>query len=123
MSFQSRLFHGDAYLGAARIVHRQFRALERRCANFFDTADVYGAGHSERVLARALAGRRQQVVPDERRSHASPGNVGQALGTKQADASDSGFRTIAQVEENCAALRHGPLTAEQTSEINGLLER
>lgn len=29
---------------------------------FFDTADVYGAGHSERVLARALAGQRQKVV-------------------------------------------------------------
>ena len=30
--------------------------------NFFDTADVYGAGHSERVLGRALAGKRDQVV-------------------------------------------------------------
>ncbi len=30
--------------------------------NFFDTADVYGAGHSERLLARALTGRRQQAV-------------------------------------------------------------
>lgn len=30
--------------------------------DFFDTADVYGTGHSERVLARALAGRRDQVV-------------------------------------------------------------
>ena len=30
--------------------------------NFFDTADVYGAGHSERVLGHALAGRRDQVV-------------------------------------------------------------
>jgi aryl-alcohol dehydrogenase-like predicted oxidoreductase len=29
---------------------------------FFDTADVYGCGHSERVLARALAGRRDGVV-------------------------------------------------------------
>jgi len=29
---------------------------------FFDTANVYGAGHSERVLARALAGRRSEVV-------------------------------------------------------------
>jgi aryl-alcohol dehydrogenase-like predicted oxidoreductase len=28
----------------------------------FDTANVYGAGHSERVLARAFAGRRGQVV-------------------------------------------------------------
>ncbi|MBE0669073.1 MAG: aldo/keto reductase [Anaerolineales bacterium] len=30
--------------------------------NFFDTANVYGAGHSERVLARAFAGRRKDVV-------------------------------------------------------------
>ena len=29
---------------------------------FFDTANVYGAGHSERVLARAFAGRRDKVV-------------------------------------------------------------
>lgn len=30
--------------------------------NFFDTADVYGTGHSEQVLARAFAGKRDQVV-------------------------------------------------------------
>jgi aryl-alcohol dehydrogenase-like predicted oxidoreductase len=30
--------------------------------NFIDTANVYGAGHSERVIARALKGRRDQVV-------------------------------------------------------------
>lgn len=30
--------------------------------NFFDTADAYGAGHSERMLAEALAGHREQVV-------------------------------------------------------------
>lgn len=30
--------------------------------NFLDTADLYGAGHSERVLAKALSGRRDQVV-------------------------------------------------------------
>ncbi|MGB2897187.1 MAG: aldo/keto reductase [Anaerolineales bacterium] len=41
------------------------RAIQRAMdlgVNFFDTADVYGAGHSERVLARAFAGRRDQVV-------------------------------------------------------------
>jgi aryl-alcohol dehydrogenase-like predicted oxidoreductase len=31
-------------------------------ATFFDTSDVYGAGHSERVLGRALAGRRDDVI-------------------------------------------------------------
>lgn len=30
--------------------------------NFFDTAANYGTGHSERMLARALAGKRDQVV-------------------------------------------------------------
>jgi aryl-alcohol dehydrogenase-like predicted oxidoreductase len=30
--------------------------------NFFDTADVYGCGHSERILGRALAGRREWAV-------------------------------------------------------------
>ena len=41
-----------------RAIHR---ALELG-VTFFDTANVYGAGHSERVLAQALAGRRDQVV-------------------------------------------------------------
>jgi len=41
------------------------RALRRSLemgVNFFDTANVYGAGHSERVLARAFNGMRSQVV-------------------------------------------------------------
>ncbi len=37
------------------------RALEMG-VNFFDTADVYGCGHSERLLGQALAGRRHEVV-------------------------------------------------------------
>ncbi|AWP27340.1 aldo/keto reductase [Paenibacillus glucanolyticus] len=36
-------------------------ALERG-VNFFDTADVYGTGHSEAVLGRALRGRRHEAV-------------------------------------------------------------
>jgi aryl-alcohol dehydrogenase-like predicted oxidoreductase len=41
------------------------RAIRRAIdlgVTFFDTADVYGAGHSERVLGKALEGRRDQVV-------------------------------------------------------------
>ncbi len=34
-----------------------------------------------------------------------------------------GFRTVAQVEENCAAMRHGPLTRDQMRDIDALLER
>jgi aryl-alcohol dehydrogenase-like predicted oxidoreductase len=43
---------------AIRAIHR---ALDLGIS-FFDTADVYGCGHSERVLGQALAGRRHQVV-------------------------------------------------------------
>jgi aryl-alcohol dehydrogenase-like predicted oxidoreductase len=41
------------------------RAIQRSLelgVTFFDTADVYGAGHGERVLARALKGKRDSVV-------------------------------------------------------------
>ncbi|MGD2159083.1 MAG: aldo/keto reductase [Anaerolineales bacterium] len=45
--------------------------------NFFDTADVYGCGHSERILGQAFAEKRDQVVIatkfgkqfDERKKH------------------------------------------------------
>jgi len=72
---------------------------------FFDTADVYGAGHSERVVGRALSGRRDDVViatkfgytfdPDQRAitgEDASPGYIHRAcraslrrLGTDRID--------------------------------------
>ncbi|MFF3331195.1 aldo/keto reductase [Streptomyces sp. NPDC002888] len=43
---------------SVRAIHR---ALDLG-VTFFDTADVYGAGHSERVLGRALGKRRDDVV-------------------------------------------------------------
>jgi aryl-alcohol dehydrogenase-like predicted oxidoreductase len=41
---------------------RAIHAALDRGVNFFDTANVYGAGHSERVLGRAFSGRRSAVV-------------------------------------------------------------
>jgi aryl-alcohol dehydrogenase-like predicted oxidoreductase len=41
-----------------RAIHH---ALDRG-VNFFDTANNYGAGHSERILGHAIAGRRDEVV-------------------------------------------------------------
>jgi aryl-alcohol dehydrogenase-like predicted oxidoreductase len=41
---------------------RAIRAALDSGVNFFDTAANYGAGHSERVLAKALEGRRHDVV-------------------------------------------------------------
>ena len=48
----------DQIDAAIRAIHR---ALDLGI-NFFDTADVYGGGHSERILGQALAGRRHRVV-------------------------------------------------------------
>lgn len=57
---------GDTPLGWGEVDDdesvRAIHAALDRGINFFDTANVYGAGHSERVLARALADRRQEVV-------------------------------------------------------------
>ncbi|WP_069172589.1 aldo/keto reductase [Streptomyces griseus] len=53
-------------LGWGRVDDEESVAAVRQAlelgVRFFDTADVYGAGHSERVLGRALAGRRDEAV-------------------------------------------------------------
>ncbi|MDP8900064.1 MAG: aldo/keto reductase, partial [Actinomycetota bacterium] len=41
-----------------RIIHRAFDAG----VNFIDTADVYGAGESEEIVGKALAGGRRDGV-------------------------------------------------------------
>ncbi len=41
---------------------RAIHAAVDKGVTFFDTANVYGAGHSEKVLGRALAGHRDKVV-------------------------------------------------------------
>ncbi len=60
------LWAGDTPVGWGEVDDEEsIRAIHRALdlgVTFFDTADVYGAGHSERVLARAFAGRRQDVV-------------------------------------------------------------
>ncbi len=43
---------------SVRAIHR----AQELGVNFFDTANVYGAGHSERVLARAFGDKRKNVV-------------------------------------------------------------
>jgi len=59
-------WRGDAPLGWGQVDDKEsIRAVHRAMElgiTFFDTADVYGAGHSERVLARALDGLRRNVV-------------------------------------------------------------
>ena len=59
-------WRGDVAVGWGQIDDAEsMRAIHRAIdlgITFFDTADVYGAGHSERVLGRALTGHHDQVV-------------------------------------------------------------
>jgi len=61
--------------------------------SFFDTANVYGAGHSERVLGRALAGRRADVVIATKFNGLFDEATRQMTG---ADASPGGIRTACE---------------------------
>ncbi len=52
---------GWSHVDDAESIRAIHRAIELG-VNLFDTADIYGCGHSERVLGQALAGRRDRVV-------------------------------------------------------------
>jgi aryl-alcohol dehydrogenase-like predicted oxidoreductase len=60
------LWQGDRPFGWGQVDDRESVRAIRRAVDlgitFFDTADLYGAGHSEEVLGTALAGHRDQVV-------------------------------------------------------------
>ncbi|MBI9050792.1 MAG: aldo/keto reductase [Anaerolineaceae bacterium] len=57
---------GDTPIGWGEVDDNEsMRAIQHALTlgvTFFDTANVYGAGHSEKILAQALAGKRDQVV-------------------------------------------------------------
>jgi len=52
-------FYGPSDEGAS--IATLHRALDTG-ATFWDTSDIYGSGHNERLVGRALAGRRDEVV-------------------------------------------------------------
>ncbi len=80
------------------------RAVHAALANgitFFDTAATYGTGHSEEVLGRALAGRRDQVVIGTKFGF----NVDEAA--KHVTMRDDWRDTIADLRADCErSLRH-----------------
>ena len=68
---------------------RAIHAALDRGVNFFDTANVYGAGHSERVLGRAIADRRSHFVIATKFNAVFDETTRQVTG---ADASPEGIR-------------------------------
>lgn len=89
--FVSRLCFGTMTFGGANTMFAAIGALEQQAAdtlvkesmdagvNFFDTANVYGAGESETMLGKALGSKRQDVVVATKvfaRMGAGPNEVG-----------------------------------------------
>ena len=106
-----------------RAVHR---ALELG-VNFFDTADVYGAGHSERVLARALAGRRQEVVIATKFSNRFDENTKQITGSSAApdyirQACEASLRRLNTEYIDLYQFHWSDYPAEQAREVADTLE-
>jgi aryl-alcohol dehydrogenase-like predicted oxidoreductase len=102
------------------------RALEFG-VNFFDTADVYGAGHSERVLARALAGRRQQVVIATKFGNQFDEDSKQITGTSAApdyirQACEASLRRLGTEYIDLYQFHWGDCPAEQAREARDTLE-
>jgi aryl-alcohol dehydrogenase-like predicted oxidoreductase len=102
------------------------RALELG-VNFFDTADVYGAGHSERVLARALAGRRHQAVIATKFSNQFDENSKQVTGISAApdyirQACEASLRRLGTEYIDLYQLHWGDCPDEQAREVRDTLE-
>ncbi|HEX6444595.1 MAG TPA: aldo/keto reductase [Streptosporangiales bacterium] len=106
-----------------RAIHR---ALELG-VTFFDTADVYGAGHSERVLGRALRGHRDRVViatkwgntyDEERRQLSGPDGTPAYL--KQAVAAS--LRRLGTDRIDLYQLHLGDLPVARAQDLLGALE-
>lgn len=66
--------------------------------NFFDTAEGYGAGYSEQILAKALKGRRSQAVIG---SKVSPNHAGSAAELRR-----SCDQSLANLGTDCIDLYH-----------------
>jgi len=99
--------------GYGRVDDREAVSLVHRCEdlgiNFVDTAPIYGDGHSEELLGRALEGRRDRWIV------ATKGGHGASDGRAWTDFSE--VRILSQVDESLQRLRsdyvdvyllHGP---------------
>ena len=94
---------------------------------FFDTADVYGTGHSERILARALVGHRDEAViatkfgytfdPDQRAitgQDTTPAYIRRAC--------QASLRRVGTEWIDLYQLHPGDLPVAQALEVGGTLE-
>jgi aryl-alcohol dehydrogenase-like predicted oxidoreductase len=98
-------WRGDTPIGWGQVDDAEsLRSIQKALdlgVTFFDTADVYGCGHSERLLGQALAGKRAQVVIatkfgnviDEQTRHTTGADASPQFIRRACDASLSRLKT------------------------------
>jgi len=94
---------------------------------FFDTADVYGTGHSERVLGEAIRGRRDQVVIATKFGYTYDESAKEITGTDVSPgyirrACEASLRRLQVNEIDLYQLHPGEAPAEREDDIWAVLE-
>jgi aryl-alcohol dehydrogenase-like predicted oxidoreductase len=124
-------YRGDTPVGWGEVDDEEsVRAIHRAMdlgVTFFDTADVYGAGHSERVLGRAVAGRRGQVVIATKFSNTFTEGSRQLLGNDASpayirQACDASLRRLGSDYIDLYQFHNGGYPLERAGEVRETLE-
>lgn len=94
---------------------------------FFDTADVYGTGHSERVLGEALKGRRDEVVIATKFSNVFDPTTRQIIGSDVSpayirQACQASLRRLNTDVIDLYQLHNGGLALEEAGSVRETLE-
>jgi aryl-alcohol dehydrogenase-like predicted oxidoreductase len=94
---------------------------------FFDTADVYGCGHSERIIGRALAGIRERVVIATKFGRTFDARSRRVTGTALDAASirracEASLRRLRRDRIDLYLLHLGTVTVEQAAQVREVLE-
>jgi aryl-alcohol dehydrogenase-like predicted oxidoreductase len=122
---------GDQPLGWGQVDDDEsIRAVRRGLelgVTLFDTADVYGTGHSERILARALAGHRDEVVIATKWGYTYDEATRQATGPDPSPeylrrAVAASLRRLDTDRIDLYQLHLGDLAIDQAAELLGTLE-
>ncbi|MBW8724369.1 MAG: aldo/keto reductase [Inquilinus limosus] len=127
-------FAGDTPLGYGTVDDAESIAAIR-CAvelgiRFFDTADVYGAGHSEEVLGQALEGRDQVVIATKLGNRFDPstkqmtGSIADGdLRQETRGAVEASLRRLRRDRIDLVQLHLNDLAAEPAGEVFDELDR
>jgi aryl-alcohol dehydrogenase-like predicted oxidoreductase len=124
-------WRGETPVGWGKVDDAEsIRAIQRALdlgVTFFDTADTYGAGHSERVLGKALGDRRTEAVIATKFSNVFDEETRQMTGVDQSPeyirrACEASLRRLDTDVIDLYQFHNGGYDPELAAEVRGTLE-